>query len=92
MCYQSTSSFKTSSERRVFAAEEAVRSLERDLSQAQAYISRLESDRRWLADREQKEKEEREQRETEWEAERVSIVIFVAYAACLTQPHETLLR
>lgn len=68
---QSTSGFKTSAERRLIAAEETQRELERELSQAKATISRLEADRRWLSEREQHEREERQQLESAWEAERV---------------------
>lgn len=64
---------KTGLERRLIAAEESQRELERALSDSKATIQRLESDRRWLAEREQQEREERQRLEASWEEERVSI-------------------
>ena len=63
---------KSGLERRLLAAEETHRELERALTESKATIQRLESDRRWLAEREQQEREERERLESSWEAERVS--------------------
>lgn len=65
--------YKTSIERRLLATEESQRELERELSQAKANIARLESDRRWLAEREQQEREERQSFEEAWNKERVSL-------------------
>lgn len=65
--------YKTSIERRLLATEESQRELERELSQAKANIARLESDRRWLAEREQQEREERQSLEEAWNKERVSL-------------------
>lgn len=61
---------KTSTERRLIAAEESQRALERELSEAKTSIAQLESDRRWLAEREQQEKDERQRLEGIWETER----------------------
>jgi len=69
--------YKTSIERRLLAAEESQRELERELSQAKANIARLESDRRWLAEREQQEKEERHTLEEAWNQERVGMHTFI---------------
>jgi mitotic spindle assembly checkpoint protein MAD1 len=63
---------KSGLERRLLAAEETQRELERALAESKATIQRLESDRRWLAEREQQERQERERLESSWEVERVS--------------------
>jgi mitotic spindle assembly checkpoint protein MAD1 len=68
---EASSMYKTSIERRLLAAEESERESERELSQAKANIARLESDRRWLAEREQQEREERQSLEEAWNKERV---------------------
>ena len=62
---------KTGLERRLLAAEETQRELERVIADKDRVIERLESDRRWLAEREQTERSERESLEAAWETERV---------------------
>ena len=62
---------KTSLERRLLIAEDTQRELECALTEAKATIERLESDRRWLAEREQQEREEKEKLEKKWVDERV---------------------
>lgn len=71
MSLQTSSTYKTSTERRLLAAEETQRELERELSQAKATIARLESDRRWLSEREEQEREEKQRLEDVWSTERV---------------------
>lgn len=64
---------KTSLERRLIAAEDSQRELERALAESKATIQRLESDRRWLSEREEREREERQRLESSWEQERVCL-------------------
>ena len=69
---------KTSLERRLLIAEDSQRELECALTDAKVTIERLESDRRWLAEREQQEREEKEEREKKWEDERVGPFNFIS--------------
>jgi hypothetical protein len=62
---------KSALERRLIAAEDKRRELESALREKDIVIERLESDRRWLSERETEEREERERMEEEWEEERV---------------------
>ncbi len=69
---------KTSLGRRLLIAEDSQRELECALTDAKVTIERLESDRRWLAEREQQEREEKEELEKKWEDERVGPFNFIS--------------
>ena len=62
-------------ERRLLAAESEKKELEIRLTQKDRLVAKLESDRRWLADREKEEREEKEQERREREEEKVSNIL-----------------
>ena len=61
-------------EKRVLAAEEATRKVEDELRQREAVIAQLESDRRWLADREKDATETMNRDATQWREEKVATI------------------
>lgn len=63
---------KASLERRLLAAEAEKKELEVRMTQKERLVAKLESDRRWLADREKEEREEKEEERKEREEEKVS--------------------
>lgn len=68
-----TSHMTTASlERQLAASQTAKAELESKLREKDVLIERLESDKRWLADRETQEREEKEQERTQREDEKVS--------------------
>lgn len=62
---------RASLERRLIAAEAEKKELEVRLTQKERLVAKLESDRRWLADREKEEREEKEEERREREEEKV---------------------
>lgn len=58
-------------ERQLAALQTSKSELESKIREKDILIERLESDRRWLAEREQQEREEKERERTEWEEEKV---------------------
>lgn len=66
---------KASLERRLLAAESERKELEIRLTQKERLVAKLESDRRWLADREKEEREEKEQERREREEEKVGRIL-----------------
>ncbi|KIJ53268.1 hypothetical protein M422DRAFT_242402 [Sphaerobolus stellatus SS14] len=66
----STHMEKASLERRLIAIEAERKELEARLIQKEKVIAKLESDRRWLADREKEEREEKEEERREHEEEK----------------------
>lgn len=61
---------QSSSQRQLLTAQSHVTELQNTLLEKQATIDRLEADRRWLAEREEKERTTREKEASEWEEER----------------------
>jgi len=62
---------KAALERQLLSAEAERKDLEARLTQKERVIAKLESDRRWLADREKEEREEKEEERKEHEEEKV---------------------
>ncbi|EJD55527.1 hypothetical protein AURDEDRAFT_109823 [Auricularia subglabra TFB-10046 SS5] len=60
-------------EKRVLAAEESARKLEDELRKKDAQIDSLESDRRWLADREREERETKERERAQWREDKANL-------------------
>ena len=63
-------------ERQLVAAQTAKAELESKLREKDILIERLESDKRWLAEREQQEREEKERERAEREDEKVRPIPF----------------
>ncbi|KAF8581961.1 hypothetical protein K439DRAFT_1618637 [Ramaria rubella] len=63
---------KAALERRLLAAESEKKEYEIRLTQKERLVAKLESDRRWLADREKEEREEKEQERKEREEEKTT--------------------
>ncbi|KZW01952.1 hypothetical protein EXIGLDRAFT_736697 [Exidia glandulosa HHB12029] len=60
-------------EKRLMSAEDANRKLEETLREKDAVIDRLESDRRWLADREKEERETKDTERAQWRKDKASL-------------------
>lgn len=66
---------QASLERQLVAAQTAKTDLEAKLREKEVLIDRLEGDRRWLAEREEKEREEKEHERAEREEAKVSLCL-----------------